>query len=320
MKKYLPGLLITIVIAIVAQLLSRYLHVIGAISLAIILGIVVGNLYKFEGIFGKGIQFAEKNLLLYAIVLMGFNLKLLELKQMGSSVFLIVLPTMAVTFGAALVFARLLGFSHAYGLLMGAGNAVCGSSAIAAVAPVTTADEEEIGVSIGIVNLLGTGGMFILPLLAGILQLSQMQSSYLIGGVLQAIGQVVAAGFSLSDQIGDSATLVKMLRVLMIGPVVMLVSLFNQSKGLGNKNKFIPTYIIGFIICSVIGSLLPGDTLVIPYLRQLAKLLLTVAMAGVGLKIRFSSLLVHGPKALLFGVLINVVQILYILGVLLIFM
>ncbi len=314
-KEIIPGLLVTVIIAAVAKFLAGSIHGVGAVSLAIILGIVAGNLYHFGGRFAAGVKFAEKNILTYAIVLMGFNLRLGELGQMGALVFMIVIPTMLVTFGSALLYGRFLGFSTSGSLLLGAGNAVCGSSAIAAVAPVTTATEEEIGVSIGVVNLLGTVGMLLLPLLAGLLSLSDLQSSYLIGGVLQAIGQVVAAGFSLSDKIGDTATLIKMLRVIMIGPIVMLITLLSRGGGSGGggKKRYIPGYIIGFFVCSVLGSIFTGDTLVIPELRHLAKLLLMVAMAGVGMKIRFRSLLQHGPKALLFGALIALTQCGFIL-------
>ena len=322
MQKLIPGLLLTIITAICAKLLAGSIHGIGAVSLAIILGILLGNILNLSGRFAKGIQYAEKKILTYAIILMGFNLQLGELSDMGITVFLIVIPAMAITIGSALLYGRLLGFSGSYSLLMGTGNAVCGSSAIAAVAPVTTANEEEIGVSIGIVNLLGTIGMFVLPILAGVLNLNDLQSSYLTGGILQAIGQVVAAGFSINDHVGDTATLIKMLRVIMIGPIVMLVTICNRKKVTTNtgRKSYVPSYIIGFFICSIIASIFTGDTAVIPNMRLLAKFLLTVAMAGVGMKIRFKSLLHHGPKALLFGLLTNLTQAAFILLVILIFL
>ncbi len=320
MRKIIPGLLLTFLIAICAKLVSSEIHVIGAISLAIIFGILVGNTIKLGDKYANGIKFSEKNLLTYAIVLMGFKLQLIELGEMGSTVFLVVLPTMFVTFCSAIMIGRFMGFSKSYSLLMGAGNAVCGSSAIAAVAPVTEANEEEIGVSIGIVNLLGTVGMFMLPLIAGILTLSSSQSSYLVGGVLQAIGQVVAAGFSISDKVGDTATLIKMLRVIMIGPIVMIITLFNKTTTSNiTKRKFIPSYIIGFFVCSVIGSIFHGDHVILQYLKMLANILLTVAMAGVGMKISFRSLINHGPKALLFGLLVNLTQIIFVLIIILVF-
>lgn len=323
MKKVIPGLLLTVLIALCAKITSSYIQTIGAVSIAIILGIFAGNTFKLSGKFNKGIAFSEKDLLTYAIMLMGFKLELGELGEMGTTVFLVVLPTMLVTITSGIVYGKVFGFSKSFSLLMGAGNAVCGSSAIAAVAPATDADEEEIGVSIGIVNLLGTIGIFLMPLLASLMHLSEIQSSYLTGGVLQAIGQVVAAGYSISDKVGDTATLIKMLRVIMIGPIVMLVTLLNKTSSSGGdkgKKKYIPNYIIGFFICSIIASIFPNEQLVLPYLRTLAKLLLMVAMAGVGMKISFKSLVNHGPKALLLGVLTTTTQTVFIMILILLFL
>ena len=101
-------------------------------------------------------------------------------------------------------------------LLLGVGNAVCGSSAIAAVSPVIKAEESDTGISIGVVNFLGTIGIFILPALAiKVLHFADLQASTLIGGSLQAVGQVVAAGFSVSDNVGEIATIIKMARIAM---------------------------------------------------------------------------------------------------------
>lgn len=317
-KKILPGILITVAIAFCAKIASNYIPHIGGVSLAIILGIVVGNVCPFGDKFNPGITYCEKKVLIYAIILMGFKLQLLQLQNMGASVFLIVLPTIAVTITAGLLLGKFLGYSSRFSLLMGVGNAVCGSSAIAAVAPAIQAEDEEIGVSIGIVNLLGTAGIFLMPIFVHLLSLSDVQSSYMIGGVLQAIGQVVAAGFSINDNVGDTATLIKMLRVLMIGPVVMIVSILNKNTtGSTNKKNFIPGYIIGFVFCSIIASIFHADTIILPHLRLTAKLFLMVAMAAVGMKIRFANLVTHGPKALIFGCLTTTIQTAYITAIVL---
>ncbi len=314
LKERLPGSLLAILIAIGALLLSPYVGSLGSVSLAIILGLVLGNTLGHIQPCQSGIRFCEKQVLTYAIVLMGFKLQLSELSHMGWRVFGVVLPMMAVTIGLGLLLGRWLGYSKRFSILMGVGNAVCGASAIAAVAPAVHADEEEIGISIGIVNLLGTLGIFLLPLLAHLLHLADSQSAYLVGGDLQAIGQVVAAGFAINDQVGDAALLIKMLRVLMLGPVVILISMWIRSQAQGSdKRRYIPSYIIGFTICSLIGSLLHHNTTILPVLQHTAKLLLLVAMAAVGFKIRLVSLLRHGPKALLFGLLVTGLQLGFLL-------
>lgn len=324
MKKLAPGLMVTVVIALAAKVLSHVIPHIGAVTLAIILGIIVSNLIPLDKKFGDGIKFSEKNILTFAIILMGFKLNLFELGGMGASVFFVIIPMMLTTIVTAVLLGKVFGYSSGFSILMGAGNAVCGSSAIAAVAPAVEAEEEEIGVSIGIVNLLGTIGIFLIPVIAHLFTLSDVKSSYLVGGTLQAVGQVIAAGFSINENVGDSATLIKMLRVLMIGPVVMGVSIFNKttkkSKDKKKLSQVVPPYIIGFFICCVLGSIFNSDTYVLPHLKLAAKLLLTVAMAGIGMKIKFASLMSHGPKALLFGTLIATIQIAFVLGVVLVFL
>lgn len=318
MKKIIPGLLIAAIIAVAAGWVSKYVPAVEGVTWSIILGMAVGNIFGLGDKFGEGVKFAEKNVLTFAIVLMGFKLNLVELGGMGKGVFFVVLPTMAVTIFVGLLAGKAFGFSKRFSTLMGVGNAVCGASAIAAVAPAVEAEEEEIGVSIGIVNLLGTIGIFIVPLIAYALHFTDTKSSFMIGGVLQSIGQVVAAGFSVNENVGDAATLIKMLRVLMIGPVVILVSVFNKTTGKKRSIKqFIPAYIIGFVICSVIASVFNSDTTVLPYLKTAARMLLMVAMAGVGMKIRFRSLAADGPKALLFGSVIAIIQLVFVTAIVL---
>ena len=137
-------------------------------------------------------------------------------------------------------------------------------------------------------------------------------TAYLIGGSLQAVGQVVASGFSVSGPVGQSALVIKMLRVLMIGPIVMVLHLMFRSKdsaaGAGRKKAWVPGYILGFVACAVVADLFHGDTVVLPHVETLANLLLTVAMAAVGCRIHFRSLVAQGPRALLLVAVLSVIQ------------
>jgi uncharacterized integral membrane protein (TIGR00698 family) len=314
MKKLVYGLGLTLAIAVAAQGLSGWIPGVGSVSLAILLGMLVANLCPLGERFQPGIKFSEKTVLSYAIALMGFKLQLQVIGRLGLPALLIVLSTMAVTLSAAFLIGKYLKYGSSFCAIMGAGNAVCGSSAIAAVAPVTGAREEEIGLSVGVVNLMGTLGIFTLPILGHVLHFSNLQSSFMIGGTLQAIGHVVAAGFSVNDQVGDLATLIKMMRVLMIGPVVVLASLaFSRPEAKAARKFYLPGFIVAFMVCSVLGSIFSHDQVLLPHLKHLAKYLLMVAMAGVGMKIRFKELLHQGPKALFFGVCIATVQLAFIL-------
>lgn len=317
-KEMLPGILVCLIIAVAAKLLSLYVPMIGAVTLAIIVGMLVGNLIKFQDRFNKGIKFSEKKILETAIMLLGFKLQLAIVGKLGIKPLIIVLSIQTLTILTGVFLGKIFKFGKRFSLLMGVGNAVCGSSAIAAVAPVIKAREDETGISIGVVNLMGTIGIFLLPLIAGLLHYTATQGGLFTGGILQAVGQVVAAGFSLGEETGTLATLVKMVRVLMLGPIVLLISFFYKTSDVKRRIQ-IPPFIIGFVICSILATIFPNDTIFIPHLNIISKWLLMTAMAAIGMKIKFADLLRSGPKAILLGGCIFLVQILFMMLVLSIF-
>lgn len=299
MKTTLPGFFAAVLIAACALLAAACFPGPGAICWAILIGMLFGNLLPALPVLDGGLGFAEKRILPVAIALMGAELELHALGELGGTAFLIVLPPMLLSIGCAIWIGRMLKLPLSAALVLGIGNSVCGSSAILAAAPAVKAEKQEVAVAVAAVNLMGTIGLFLLPILAGILALPEQNTAYLIGGSLQAIGQVVASGFSVSDSVGQSAVVVKMLRVLMIGPIVMILHLVfhSGSRGEGRRKKYIPGYILGFIIFAVLASVFQGDTIVLPHVRSAAKLFMVVAMAAVGFRIRFRSLAVHGVKA-----------------------
>ena len=311
-KQYLPGLLLAVIIAFSGKFLANFIPNLGGVTIAIIIGIIIGNLIKNNQNYDPGITLAKKKILSLAIILMGLKLKISVLSQLGYSAILIVISMVI----SALIFGYIAGkifkLPHSFSMLLGIGTGICGSSAIGATAPLISDNEEEIGLSIGVINLLGTIGIFLLPLLTYFLNLSPENSGIMIGGSLQAVGQVVAAGFSISDKIGNLATVVKMGRVLMLGPVVLGLSLLKNKTGQAKSKVNIPPFIIGFFIFSIIGSLNILPSSISGFLKNSSKLLLTIAMAGIGLKIKLSSLFDQGPKALIAGIMIFVGQLILI--------
>ncbi|SFL63450.1 YeiH family protein [Halanaerobium salsuginis] len=302
LKENIKGLTLTILIAILANYLAKLIPNLGAVTSAIILGFILGNLIDLNDSYGPGVKFAEKKLLAAAIMLMGVKLQLNVLKELGFTSIMLIIFVVALTVFSGFIIGKLLGLNNKFGLLIGIGNAICGSSAIAASAPVIGNTEEEIGLSVSVVNLLGTIGIFTLPFLARLIGLNNTNSGLLIGTTLQATGQVVAAGFSVNDLVGRIATIVKMGRILMLGPVVVLLSLLFNDKSKSKQAKVkIPTFIIGFLILGILASLNLIPNLLIDYLKIISHLLLITAMAAIGLKIKISALLKQGPKTLLVG-------------------
>jgi uncharacterized integral membrane protein (TIGR00698 family) len=222
MKK-IYGIGLCIIIGVIAKFTSQYVPL-GAVAIAILIGIVVGNSIKLGETFKSGIAFSEKQLLSFAIALMGVNLNYVLLQKLGYKTVGLIIVAMSVTIITAIILGKLLKVDPKLSLLLGIGSGVCGSSAIAATEKIIDAKEEDVGLSIAIVNFLGTIGIFLLPLIgAVILKLSHVNAGILIGNTLQAVGQVTAGAFSISEETGQTATIVKMGRVLMLTPIILVL-------------------------------------------------------------------------------------------------
>ena len=247
---------------------------------------------------------------------MGVNLDFMILKDIGYKSIILVISALLVTISSSIILGKIFKFDKKFALLLGIGNGVCGSSAIAATEQIIGANEEEVGMSIAIVNFMGTIGIFLIPFIAKfILHFSEINSGLLVGNTLQAVGQVVAAGFSISDSAGQIATIVKMTRILMLLPLVFtLIFVFLDKSKSGNdqvKKPMIPMFIIGFVLFSLLPNfnLIPKEQ--VKNIAHISHYLLVIAMAGVGLKIKFQSIVRDGKSALTIGGLIFLIQILF---------
>jgi len=315
-RKITDGLIACVIVAVISVFLGKLLPSLGADSFAIFLGIIAGNTLAKDNRFQPGVKFAEGKILALAIALLGIGLNLNALIKVGIKGILLVLLLVPFVILTNYIIGRLLGFSEKFSLLMGTGNAVCGSSAIAAVAPILKAEEDEVGIPVAVVNLVGTISMFILPILAlKVFHYDVIKTGALLGGGLQSVGQVVVAGSFVSIEAARYAILFKMARVLMIGVIAVAFSyLFAEKETGSTKKKFsVPPFIIAFFLLSIIGSsgYLPES--VIHLIKLASEYLLVVAIAGIGMRIKFSELLKEGPLALLFGISASVLQIAFLI-------
>lgn len=262
-----------------------------------------------------GITYAEKTLLSYAIALMGINLDFGVLAALGVKTIVIVILGMLVTIYSSVLLGRLFGIDKKFALLLGIGNGVCGASAISASAPVIKADKHSIGISIAIVNLLGTFGIFLVPFIAFSFGLSEIDAGILVGNTLQAVGQVTAGGFSISHDAGVSATAVKMGRVLLLTPLIfILIYMFHvKSSDENTKGAKVPGFIIVFVLMSLISSFGLVSESIKSIIANASHILLIVAMAAIGLKIHFNSIKSDGKVALKLASIVFIIQILFTL-------
>ena len=311
MKKNIPGLILTFLLAAAAVSLARGSSSLNAICLAIVAGLIWGNLCDGRWATQPGLHFTEERLLPTAIALMGLELNLQALKETGISAPLIVFPAMFLSITTAVLMGRLLKLPLKSALLTGIGNSVCGSSAILAAAPAMQSKKEARGLSVAAVNLMGTGGIFLLPAIAHLAGFNVHQTATLLGGTLQAVGQVAASASTLSEEIARQALLIKMIRVLMIGPIVLLLTHLFKEKGTERKPlwKYIPTYMIGFAACSILGSLFHNDVHILPRATATGQFLLAMGMVAVGSQMQLKTLINQGTRTLIVALSSSVVLV-----------
>lgn len=329
-QKIIPGLLVCLIIGIIAEILGKQFSTIGAATFAIFIGILAGNTIFHKTEYSDGSKFAEKNLLNYSIVLMGANLNIMEIAELGVNGVAYIVMQMTLTILAAYFIGRKLGFNKKFSLLMSSGNAVCGSSAIGATAPVIEASESDKVISITIVNLVGTILMILLPFITSLLyNNSVVESSAMMGGALQSVGQVIGSAKFISEDVVQMATVFKIIRIILLVAVVIIFSKFDSSEESKDKSEEskdksenivkdnkkvkvgIPWYITGFFIFSVVYTLglMPGALSHI--FKWISGNFEIIALAGIGMRVKIRDLVKEGPKAMLYGGLVAVCQIVF---------
>ena len=321
-KTYTKGLLASIAVAIVASIITHFISFSTA-TVAIILGMIVGNqFYKTfhsdESEFKSGVKWAEKDLLMFAIALMGINLNFTMLANLGFKTIMIIVLGMMFTISMGILLGKLFKLNPKLSLMIGIGNGVCGSSAIAATSGVAKVQSNDIGISIALVNLMGTIGIFLAPFLAHLLGFTDIQAGVFTGNTLQAVGQAVAAGFSISDEAGHYATVVKMGRVLLLVPLVLILIYVakreTQKSGdeVETKAKVgVPSFILWFVFFSIIASLglLPkeAETLISSFSHYIT----LIAMSAIGLMIHFGTIIKSAGTAFKVSSLLFALQLMF---------
>lgn len=296
-KNIFPGVLLCVAITAAAMLLEivevrltggAYLE---ALVLAILLGVALRTTWQPGPRFNPGIHFSAKLVLEIAIVMLGASVSAATIVALGPTLIAGIASIVAVAIGASYLLCRMLGLPQRLSILIACGNSICGNSAIAAVAPVIGADGDDIASSISFTAVLGVIVVLTLPLLVPILHLTLTQYGVLAGLTVYAVPQVLAATLpigALSNQVG---TVIKLVRVLMLGPVVLGFSLsMGRLRPAGSRpnrafrlTDFVPWFIVGFLILLAARSLGVIPATVLPAITRTAGLLTTVAMAALGL-------------------------------------
>lgn len=302
MKWY--GVFLCSIIAVIATLLGQVFPIIGGIIFSIILGIIISNAIKLPDQYQPGIKFASKKILQYAIIVMGFTLNLRVVVAMGLSSLPITLTTITAALLTSLWLGKVMNIGENIRTLIGVGTAICGGSAIAAASPIVDAKEDEVAFSLSTIFLFNIIAVFIFPVIGHTIGLSDIGFGHFAGTAINDTSSVVAAGYAYSETAGDTATIVKLVRALMIIPVCLLlvmVQLKKREKKAFSIKKVFPWFILYFFLASVVTSIINLPEAIISYIKMLSTFMISIAMAGIGLSVSIKQFRTIGIKPVLLG-------------------
>lgn len=321
-RRLAPGVLACLVISLAAQFLSDHYGA-PTLLLALLLGIAFQFLSE-EGAAAPGIAFTSRTVLRLGVALLGARMSFDLLLGIGLDTIALCVLAVAATIGFALLAARVLGRGWRIALLTGGAVAICGASAamaIAAVLPRNEHSERNLIFTVISVMLLSTTAMVAYPIICSVLGFDDKATGIFLGATIHDVAQVVGAGFSVSDTAGEAATLVKLFRVTLLAPVVLVYSLSirrfvpNESGGEGDaRPPLLPGFVIGFIVLAVANSVgivpAPAATVMIDASRWA----LVLGIAAVGMKTSMRSIREVGVTAIALVIAETLFLAVFILG------
>lgn len=306
-----PGLAVCLAIAVTAYIAARFAPLIGAPIFAIAIGVAIANFSGGTKLAGQlKVKEISGTALRAGIILLGATLDLKDVAHTGLSSLSLLAVTIGLGFAVALILGLVMGVEWRMRLLIGMGTVICGGSAIAALAPVIRAKPEEIAYSISVIFLFNMLAVIIFPGIGHMMHLSNDGFGLWAGTAVNDTSAVVAAGFAFSPEAGAYATIVKLTRTTLIIPLLLIVGLAmpfldrssdQGSAGLGARIKrAVPWFILWFVVASLINTLgLLGG--LAPHIQLVARFVMVVALAAVGLQGHWRAFAGAGYKPLALG-------------------
>lgn len=300
----LPGLSIATVVALAAKFLSEHYGV-PALLMALLMGMAFQFLSE-EGNCVAGIEFCSNTLLRIGVALLGAQITIELVADLGITTVAFLIVVCAVTVVGGIVGAWMLGRGWRLGVLTGGAVAICGASAalaIAAILPKNEHSERNLVFAIVGVTVLSTIAMIIYPIIGQALGLNDKQMGLFIGATIHDVAQAVGAGFSVSQDAGETATLVKLIRVSLLAPLVLLLSLVMrtwvaETASHGKKPPLVPWFVAIFGALAAINSLGVIPPPVAEATNHIARWALLIAIAAVGMKASLQRISTIGVTAI----------------------
>ncbi len=294
-----PGLAVALVVGIAATSLSLQYKA-SAMLFALLLGMAL-NFLAEEGRCIPGIQFASSVILRVGVALLGLRITIAQVTALGWGTVALVVGSVALTILVGLAFARAMKLEPSFGTLTGGAVAICGASAalaIASILPKHANAERDASFTVICVTALSTIAMILYPVIAGVFGFNHHAAGVFLGATIHDVAQVVGAGYSISPETGDTATIVKLLRVAMLLPVCVVIGLALHVRGseAAHAAPVLPWFAVAFAVLVVVGSLGWFPHVVIDVGSNLSRWCLVTAIAAIGMKTALRSLVDMGLK------------------------
>lgn len=302
-KNLLPGVATTIVVGLAALFLSEHYGA-PAMLFALLLGIAMSFIYQ-DTKCKAGIEFTACHILRVGVALLGLRIAFNDLVTMGWKTGALLVFAIASTILLGIALAKGFGLKKRFGVLTGGSVGICGASAamaISAVLPESKQKDRDTMLTIIGVTTLSTVAMVLYPILASALSLDETQTSLFLGATIHDVAQVVGAGYSVSEQTGDLATLTKLVRVAFLMPVVvciLLVLRMNFDSAKDAKPPGVPAFLIGFVVLMTLNSLVELPAMITSGATDISRFALVISIAAIGMKSNLAQITEVGFKPIL---------------------
>ncbi|MCF6287862.1 MAG: YeiH family protein [Proteobacteria bacterium] len=315
-KTFSLGVLLVAIIATVATLIAKIPAIatlaISPLVVGILLGIVYANTirHKISSSLFPGIIFSGTTLLRIAIVLYGFRITFQQIAQVGSDGLIVSTTMLAGTMLVGIIVGiKLLKMDRDTVILIASGSAVCGAAAVLATESSLKSEPYKAAIAVSTVVLFGTISMFIYPLMfkSGLLNMDYTQFGLYVGGTVHEVAQVVAASAAVDSVASDTAIIVKMIRVMMIAPMLIILSLFLRkfaNKNAAKAQLTIPWFAVMFIAVIGFNSLHLLPQTLVNNINIIDTFLLTMAMTALGMETNLAKFKQAGFKPVLLALII----------------
>jgi uncharacterized integral membrane protein (TIGR00698 family) len=304
-----PGLILTSAVAVTAFVLRQLpgVSVLSPMILAIVIGIGFQNLVGIPDAARAGVAFAMRQILRFAIILLGLQLTVAQVAAVGASGIAVIVISLVATFTFTKWLGRIFGVDRKLAELIAAGTSICGASAVVAVNTVTDAPDEDVAYAVACVTVFGSIAMFVYPLLPALLALAPHSYGLWAGVSIHEVAQVVAAGFQDGRDAGEFATIAKLSRVMMLAPMVIAVGL-TAPQQMGHHGHTadmtkspVPWFVFGFVALVGLNSVVAIPPEAKSAAATATTFLLAVALAAMGLETNISKLRAKGMRPLALG-------------------